>query len=63
MPFERKPDFFNKNFLIKKMWTSYNQSKDIKLLEIEAYLKEQENYYKQRSTQYKENGVEFKGDF
>lgn len=63
MPFQRKPDFSNKKYLVRKLWTSHNQSKNIKILEIEAYLKEQENIYKQRSSHYKENSLDFKSDF
>ena len=63
LPFHRNPEFFNKQFLIKKLWSSYNNDKDMKILEIEAYLKDQEESLANRNNPYKEGGLEFKNDF
>lgn len=63
LPFKRNPDFDNKKYLMRKLWTSFNQTKDIKMIQLESYLMNQENLYNQRISHYKEGSMEFKGDF
>ena len=63
MPFERKPDIRNKKYLIKKVWTSFDVNKTLKVLEIDSYLKEQESCISKRKSNLIEGTLELKKDF
>lgn len=63
LPFKRNPEFDNKKYLMRKLWTSFNQTKDLKMIQLESYLMNQENLYNQKVSHYKEGSMEFKGDF
>lgn len=62
IPFKRNIDFKDKKYIIKKLWTSFSKVKNLKSVQVEAYLKEQEGYYNDRL---KNDNVSYlnKGDF
>lgn len=61
--FDCKPNYSDKKHLIKKMWSSFNTTKNLQILQIEAYLKNQESNYKLRISKFKQGTLDLKKDF